>query len=97
MAKIKRGYYSGSRAKRSKKLNVAVTVQSITGQSGFEACATFGRTVGKRRGPAKSHDERSECAVGKNPRKAIAAALRGVANAVASRSGAFAGFGKKGY
>lgn len=44
----------------------------------------------------KSQDSREACALAKNPRKAIAAALKRLGGNVGKRSGAFAGLKKGG-
>ena len=55
--------------------------------AGFEACVVIGSAVSTSGGIA--------CATGKNPRKALAAALRKAASRVSKRRGAFAGMKKR--
>lgn len=94
MAKVKRGYYSGSKAGRVKRLSVSITMQAIAGKQGFEVCAKFGKPSASRpptHGWSKSQDRREACAVGKNPRKALRSALSQLGAKAGMRGGAFAG------
>lgn len=76
-------------ANRERKVgNAAITVQP--GAHGFRACVKLGKRqfLDGHRGPAYPY-----CATGKNPRKAIANALRFTARFIGKRRGAFAGLG----
>jgi len=67
-----------------------------TGARAFVACAHLktGGWIRVARGfePTKLHDA---CGYGKNPRKAIASAMRAAAHKLSARSGAFAGYSRK--
>lgn len=58
-----------------------------TGNQNFLACVRIGGKWGRK--------PKSGCSYGKNPRAALAAALRRAAENVASRGGAFAGYKRR--
>lgn len=74
------------------RMSVEVTVQRIAATPGraFEACA---RIKSRREGGRNAAGW--TCRFDKNPRKATEGALKAVAKDVGTRSGAFAGLGKK--
>lgn len=77
---------------RVEKLNEGYTRMGMeTGSRAFVACATFGHggyvKLSKNFEPTKMH---GMCAYGKNPRKAMAGAMRKAAKHIAGRGGAFA-------
>lgn len=61
------------------------------GEPPFRACVRVGSSGSARREVGAN----LACASGKNPRKAVAAALRKLAGKVSTRAGAFAGYSKK--
>lgn len=89
-ARAKRGVKPKSRGPvfgKARRLAASVNVARAlnrTGAEAFEACVVFGK-----RGVQPLY-----CAVGKNPRAALAKALRASATGMSGRKGAFAGKGR---
>ena len=75
--------YTGSFYGRKVKSRIFITRSPAPFPIGFEACVVIGS-----KGHLKSA---TQCAMGKNPRKALGAALRKAGSAVSKRRGAFAG------
>jgi len=84
--------------RHDRKLKTVVTVGRTQGQArgsaAFTACAKIGGT-GYFTRPGRQQPFPYACANGKNPRVAVANALKYLAEKVKSRHGAFRGFSKR--
>lgn len=94
MAKVKTGYPGRARSGRGVDVRVSLTrTIHTTPAKAFVACAYFKKSGWIRVKPGYEPPKmRDACSHGRNPRQAIAGALRKATNQIAKRSGAFAGF-----